>query len=73
MGKAQKGASNGKVAMVDSETVFGWIKEYFTADKIDIPKTKGSVSTGKPKDGKKIKEKKNKEDKKEAEGQFSLF
>lgn len=73
MGKAQKGASNGKVAMVDSETVFEWIKEYFTAEKIEVPKTKGTVSTGKTKVEKKAKEKKNKEKSKEAEGQFSLF
>ena len=71
MGKAQKGAKNGKVAMVDSETVFEWIREYFTTEKLVMPRIQGQITAPKPK--KKATDKNTKEEKKEAEGQFSLF
>ena len=71
MGKAQKHVKGGKVAMVDDETVFEWIREYFTAEKIEVPKINGTVATsGKKKSSDKKKEKSTE---KEAEGQYSLF
>lgn len=67
--KAKNMAQGKSTAMVDSDTVFEWIREYFTSDKIEMPKVKGKVSTGKT--GKKDNSKKS--EPKEAEGQFSLF
>lgn len=55
-GKAQKLARQGNVAVVDDETVFSWIYEYFTADKVDVPKVNGTVGTSKKKTAKKTKE-----------------
>lgn len=55
MGKAQKLAKQGNVAVVDDETVFSWIYKYFTADKVDVPKVNGTVGISKKKTAKKTK------------------
>ena len=81
MGKAKALANQGNVAIVDDETVFSWIYEYFTADKVDVPKVNGTVGTGKKKATKKPKTKTDSTTKKEVvetvseggEEQVSLF
>jgi hypothetical protein len=55
MGKAKALAKQGNVAIVDDETVFSWIYEYFTADKVDVPKVNGTVGSSKKKTTKKTK------------------
>lgn len=66
MGKAKALAKQGTVAVVDDETVFSWIYEYFTADKIDLPKVNGTIATSKKKTMKKTKATSNSTTKKEA-------
>ena len=80
MGKAKKLANQGNVAVVDDETVFSWIYEYFTADKVDVPKVNGTIGTSKKKTAKKTKpttdstaEKEESETVKGGDEQVSLF
>ena len=37
---------NGQGAMVDDATVFSWVKEYFTAEKVDTKPVVGKMTTG---------------------------
>lgn len=37
---------NGQGAMVDDATVFSWVKEYFTAEKIETKSVVGKMTTG---------------------------
>lgn len=69
IGKAQKMAQGQKATVADDETVFEWIREYFTAEKVDLPKIQGKMSTAKDKSSKK----KGKESEKVVKGQYSLF
>lgn len=65
--KAKAQATNSQVAIVEDATVYAWIKEYFTSDKIEVPtppKTKAKKSK---------KETPKKEQSKGGEEQVSLF
>lgn len=37
---------NGQGAMVDDATVFSWVKEYFTAEKVETKSVVGKMTTG---------------------------
>lgn len=37
---------NGQGAMVDDATVFSWVKEYFTAEKVETKPVLGNMTTG---------------------------
>ena len=37
---------NGQGAMVDDATVFSWVKEYFTAEKVETKSVVGEMTTG---------------------------
>ena len=37
---------NGQGAMVDDATVFSWVKEYFTAEKVETKPVVGKMTTG---------------------------
>ena len=37
---------DGQCAMVDDATVFSWVKEYFTAEKVDTKPVVGKMTTG---------------------------
>lgn len=37
---------NGQGAMVDDDTVFSWVKEYFTAEEVEIGSVFGRMATG---------------------------
>lgn len=37
---------NGQGAMVDDATVFSWVKEYFTAEKVETKPVEGKMTTG---------------------------
>lgn len=37
---------NGQSAMVDDATVFSWVKEYFTAEKVETKSVVGKMTTG---------------------------
>lgn len=51
---------NGQGAMVDDDTVFSWVKEYFTAEEVEIGSVFGRMATGSKKSTKKPKKKQNK-------------
>ena len=48
---------NGQGAMVDDDTVFSWVKEYFTAEEVEIGSVFGRMSTGSKKPTKNPKKK----------------
>ena len=48
---------NGQGAMVDDDTVFSWVKEYFTAEKVEVKSVVGKMTTGSKKPTKKPKKK----------------
>ena len=48
---------NGQGAMVDDDTVFSWVKEYFTAEEVEIGSVFGRMSTGSKKPTKNLKKK----------------
>lgn len=48
---------NGQGAMVDDATVFSWVKEYFTAEEVEIGSVFGRMSTGSKKPTKNPKKK----------------
>lgn len=48
---------NGQGAMVDDDTVFSWVKEYFTAEEVEIGSVFGRMATGSKKPTKKPKKK----------------
>lgn len=48
---------NGQGAMVDDATVFSWVKEYFTAEKVETKPVVGKMTTGSKKPTKKPKKK----------------
>ena len=48
---------NGQGAMVDDATVFSWVKEYFTAEEVEIGSVFGRMSTGSEKPTKNPKKK----------------
>ena len=51
---------NGQGAIVDYDTVFSWVKEYFTAEKVETKSVVGKMTTGSKKSTKKPKKKQNK-------------
>ena len=51
---------NGQGAMVDDATVFSWVKEYFTAEKVETKPVVGKMTTGSKQPTKKPKKKQNK-------------
>lgn len=71
VGKAKEQAKNAQMAIVDDETVYSWIYEYFTAEKVTMPSVTGKMTTGKKK--KKAEKQKEEEQKKGGEEQVSLF
>lgn len=50
----------GQGAMVDDATVFSWVKEYFTAEKVETKPVVGKMTTGSKQPTKKPKKKQNK-------------
>ena len=44
--KDAMGYRNGQGAMVDDATVFSWVKEYFTAEKVETKSVVGKMTTG---------------------------
>lgn len=50
----------GQGAMVDDATVFSWVKEYFTAEKVETKPVVGNMTTGSKQPTKKPKKKQNK-------------
>ena len=48
---------NAQGAMVDDDTVFSWVKEYFTAEEVEIGSVFGRMATGSKKPTKKPKKK----------------
>lgn len=72
--QARKGVS-GNMAVTDDATGFGWVRDYFTADKVEEPKDlnfKVKTTEEKPAVISKPKPKKKKQ-KAEEDGQLSLF
>ena len=51
---------NGQGAMVDDATVFSWVKEYFTAEKVETKSVVGKMTTGSKESTKKAKKKQTK-------------
>ena len=51
---------NGQGAMVDDATVFSWVKEYFTAEKVETKSVVGKMTTGSKKSTKNTQKKQTK-------------
>lgn len=51
---------NGQSAMVDDATVFSWVKEYFTAEKVETKSVVGKMTTGSKKSTKNTQKKQTK-------------
>ena len=51
---------NGQGAMVDDDTVFSWVKEYFTAEKVETKSVVGKMTTGSKKSAKNTQKKQTK-------------
>lgn len=65
---------NGQGAMVDDATVFSWVKEYFTAEKVETKSVVGKTTTGSKESTKKPKKPpKTKKIPKEVGKQLDLF
>lgn len=65
---------NGQGAMVDDDTVFSWVKEYFTAEEVEIGSVFGRMATGSKESTKKHKKTpKTKKMPKEVGKQLDLF
>lgn len=71
--QARKTTHTGNTAMIDDQKVFGWVREYFIKDKIEIGPADAKVTiTAAEKPKKQPKPKKRREEK-EGEEQLSLF
>ena len=65
---------NGQGAMVDDATVFSWVKEYFTAEKVETKSVVGKMTTGSKKSTKNTQKKQTKKKMpKEVGEQLDLF
>ncbi len=59
-GASKSDYRNGQGAMVDDATVFSWVKEYFTAEKVETKSVVGKMTTGSKKSTKNTQKKQTK-------------
>src|SRR5699024_3845326 len=71
--QARKMTKTGNVAMVDDQTVFGWVREYFIKDKIEVDPADAKATVAAAEKPKKQPKRKKRKEEKEGEEQLSLF